>query len=350
MQTTIRRTVAFVLAVLGTATLISCTSGSGPSGGAPAGDSGGLVNQVLAGSSDLASALDVVPDVPDANVMFTDWSMLGHQDPKGPNAAPFAVELLEFDGEMQRDLGIRSASADWEIDMWRTGHPLTIVLRFNRNTDLAGVAAKLTRFGYHANESIFSGGQPDQRRMWTFPMRNIGIAAGRQLLVAGPNATEVRSILAGSASPLGHASSVTPLIGLAAAKLGRIATASIAVGQPACVTLTAILGLNATRAQVDYLRKYFTGTFTRPQAEITALDGSAPTTAIDALTFPDQGTAQANKKSRTAAGGVLSKASGIHVTGAAVTGRVLSFTLAAGQPHDVVQAVLSRELGVDFCK
>jgi hypothetical protein len=95
VQTTIRRTVASVLTVLGTATLISCTSGSEPSGGVPAGDSGGL----------------------------------------DPDVAPFADELLEFDAEMQRDLGIRSASAD-----------------------------------------------------------------------------EVRSILAGSANPLGHASSVTPLI------------------------------------------------------------------------------------------------------------------------------------------
>jgi hypothetical protein len=40
------------------------------------------------------------------------------------------------------------------------------------------------------------------------------------------------------------------------------------------------------------LRKLFTGTFTRPQAEMTALPDPAGTTALDALTFPDQGIAR----------------------------------------------------------
>lgn len=186
----------------------------------------------------------------------------------------------------------------------------------------------------------------------TSPLRNIGVDADRQLHAGGPDATAVRSVLAGSGTPLGYAGSVTPLLALAAARLGRIATASIAVGSGACVTVTRLLGLRATRAQVAALRKQFTGTFTRPQAEITALDGPAATTALDALTFSDQGAARANKASRAAAAKVVNwpNPNGIRVTSSTVTGRVLSFVLAARQPQDFVQGVLGSALGVDICK
>jgi hypothetical protein len=224
-------------------------------------------------------------------------------------------------------------------------------LRFNGHTDLAGLAGKLIRLGYHPSGSIFTGSF-DQRRMWTFPLHNIGIAAGRHLLIGGPDATAVRSVLAGSGNPLGHAGSVTPLLALTAARLGRIATASTVVGSGACVTLADLMGGRGTPMMLAALRKQFTGTFTRPQAEITALDDPAGTTALDALTFPDQAAARANEAGRSAAAAVLNgrDPNGIQVTGSTVTGRVLSFTLTAGQPHDFVQGVLDNSLGVDICR
>jgi hypothetical protein len=159
-------------------------------------------------------------------------------------------------------------------------------------------------------------------------------------------------VLAGSGSPLGHAGSVTPLLALAAARLGRIATAQVVVGSGACVRMVNLLGHAATYAQVAFLRKQFTGTYTRPQAELTALRDAASPTAFDALTFPDHGAAQANKASRTAAGKKLNEldAGGIQVTRAAVTGRVLGFTLTAGQRNDIMRGVRADLLGVDICR
>lgn len=347
--TSVGRAASAVLGVLAVAVLIGCTSSGGRSDGVSPGRSGGLASQVLARGSDLTAALDAIPDVPDAYVMFTDWSMLGHQDPKDPGTAQFANELIPADDAMQRDLGIRSVSADWEIDTWRPGHAQTIVLHFNRHVDLAGLAGKLTRLGYHGNGSIFT--HPlDPRRLWTLPLRNIGIAADRQLLIGSPDATAVRSVLASSVSPLGHADSVAPLLALTAARLGRVATASIAVGKPACVTLASMLGINATREQLATMRKRYTGTFTPPQAEITALDNSAAESALDALTFPDAAAARVNKAARSGVAKLMNTGNpfGIRVSGPALTGRVLSFTLTA-PPQTLVQAVLHSDLGVDIC-
>lgn len=288
--------------------------------------------------------------MPNAYVMFTDWSMLGHQESKDLSTALFTGSSLAIDeGGMQRDLGIGFTSADWEVDMWQPRQTVTFVLGFNRHFDVAGLAARLTRLGYHANGSIFTS-PLDRQRMWTYPLRNIGINANRRLLIGGPDATAVRAALAGSGNPLGHAGSVTPLLALAAARLGRIATASIVVGSAACVTPIQMLGLHATPAAIAALRRQFTGTFTRQQAEITALSDPADTTALDALTFPDQGAAQANKASRSAVGKKMVNETGIRVTGSAVTDRVLSFTLSAGKPADIVQAAQYDQLGVDICK
>lgn len=349
VQTTIGRTVAVVLTALTTTTLISCASGT-PSDRAPQNGSGGLVNQVLARTSDLASALDVIPDVTNVYVSFTDWAMLGHQQPTDSNVTPFAGGMPAFDDQMQRDLGFRSTSADWEIDIYGPGRPGTTVLSFGRHTDLAGLAGKLTRFGYHANGQVFSGSL-NKQHLWTYALRNVGIDADRQLLVFGPNVTAVRSALAGAANPLGHADSVAPLMALAAARLGRIATANITVGKPACVSLVAMLGTHATPMEVTILRKRFTGTFTRPRAEIAALASPAATTGLDAMTFQDEGAAQANKATRSKWGKWLNSQlpDGTQVTRAAVTGRVLSFKLTAGHPHDIAQTVLTGTLGVDLC-
>jgi hypothetical protein len=340
----IGRTTLAALAV--TTAVCGCASSSGT----PPDGSGGVVDQTLARTSALASALDSIPDLSNVSVAFTDWAMLDHRAATNPNAAPFAEELLWGDNDMQKDLGIRSTSADWEIDLWPPGGRAgTFVLGFERHTDLAGLAGKLTRFGYHQDGPIFTG-KFDRRHMWTLGLRNIGIDTGRQLFVGGPDASAVRSVLAGSASPLGHDGSVTPLLALAAARLDRIATASVVVGSGACVRLAGLVR-NASPVLLANLRKRFTGTFTPPQAELTALNDPAAATAFDALTFPDHGAAQANKASRSAAAKVLNDldAGGIRVTGSRVTGRVLGFTVAAGQPHGVVQGVEARTLGVDIC-
>jgi hypothetical protein len=113
--------------------------------------------------------------------------------------------------------------------------------------------------------------------------------------------TAIRSVLAGPVSSLGQAPAVTPLLALASARLGHIATAFVSVGPTACITLSGLMGARATRQVLDALRKFFPGTFTAPQAEITALASPAGKTALDALTFPSAGTAQANKASRSAA-------------------------------------------------
>jgi hypothetical protein len=338
----IGRTALAALAV--TTAVCGCASSGGTGGTSPDG-SGGMVDQILARSSALASALDSIPDLPNVSV-----AMLGHRAATNPNAAPFAKGLLWADNEMEKDLGIRSTSADWEIDLWPAGGGAgTLVLGFDRHTDLAGLAGKLTRFGYRADGPIITGSF-DRRHMWTLGLRNIGIDPGRHLLAGGPDASAVRSVLAGSGSPLGHAGSVTPLLALATARLDRIATALVVVGSGACVRLAALVR-NASPELLATLRKRFTGTFIPPQAELTALNDPAAATALDALTFADHGAAQANKAGRSHAATVLNGAdpNGPRVTRSTVTGRVLGFTVAAGQSHGVVQGVEARTLGVDIC-
>lgn len=349
----IGRTLAAALAAFAVATPLSgCSSGGVLAHGMSPGGSGGVVAQALAHTSVLASALDVIPDLPNASVSFTDWAMLGHRAPANTDADPFASALLATDIAMKKDLGFATTSADWEIDVWpKGGRAGTFVLHFATQTALAGLAGKLARFGYRANGPILTGSW-DRRHLWTLGLRNIGIDARRQLLVGGPDAGAVRSVLAGSGDPLGHADAVTPLLALAAARLGRIATALVVVGSGACVRIADLLWHAASNAQVAALRKQFPGTYTRPQAEITAFKDSASPTALDALTFPDLGAAQANKASRTAAANKLNSldAGGIRVTRAAVTGRVLGFSLAAGQRNDIMRGVRADRLGVDICR
>src|SRR5258708_21143977 len=188
----------------------------------------------------------------------------------------------------------------------RAGGPPLVVRGFGRPTDLAGLAGRLTRLGYHADGSIFTGTASfSPGRIWATALRNIGIDSRRHLLVGGPDAAAVRSVLAGPAHPLGHASAVIPLLALASARLGRIATASTTVGSVACVRLTALIGLHATPEAVAVLRKRLPGTFTPPQAEITALASPTAKTALDAMTFPDHRTARANQRTRLAASKAL---------------------------------------------
>lgn len=303
----------------------------------------------MVGSSDLASALDLVPDIRDGHVFYADWSMLGNQD-----AASFAGGLVDFDDQMQRDLGIRSTDARWELDVQQVDRPPVKVLSYDARTDLSGLAAKLTRLGYHADGSILTGpmGHGSQEHMWMIPLRTIGIDPGRHLLVGSSDEAAVRSMVAVPSHPLGRAESVVPLLAQVAARQDRTATAAIAVGSAACVPLTTIIR-NATPAMLAAVRQRFRGTFTPPQAEITAIGGPTDTTALNALTFPDHRTAQANQAARSAAAQTLSGIAGdaneVRATGSAVTGRVLSFDLTGKQPGTFRQRIMGSTLGVDLC-
>src|SRR5258708_31887310 len=171
-----KRTSGAVIAALAVAkTLIGCSGSGRPPGGmsangAPAGGAsarGGAAGPLPVRAAGLASALDLVPDMPDGYAMYTDWSMLGHQDRNNADTASFAGELLADDDQLQRDLGIRSAYAQWELDVMRAGRPPLVVLGFGRHTDLAGLAGRLTRLGYHADGSIFTGTASfSPRRIW----------------------------------------------------------------------------------------------------------------------------------------------------------------------------------------
>jgi hypothetical protein len=334
-------------------TSTGCSSGDTFSTGTSAAGGEGTGQAAIRGSA-LASALDLIPDMHDGNVMYTDWSMLGHREQNDPNTASFAGSLVATDTLLQqpRALGIKSTDVQWELDVsWPSGAPL-IVLGFAPRTDLSGLAGKLTRRGFHADgSSLFTGSRATLR---LYDLLNMGIDARRHLLAESGDVTRLRSVLTAPARPLASASEIVPLLALAAARLGRIATAAIAVGPAACVKLTGLLGLRATRAQLARVRQFFHGTFTPPQAEITALAGPADTTALDALTFPDQRTAKANRAGRSAASKVTTEMrfggpTPVTVTRTAVTGRVLSFDMTAKQPHDFPELVDYNDLGVDIC-
>jgi hypothetical protein len=345
--------VAAVLTLAVASTSIGCSSGATFSTGTSAAGGEGAGQAAIRGSG-LASALDLIPDIHDGNVMYTDWSLLGHRDQNDPNTASFAGSLVATDTllQQQRALDIKSTDVRWELDvLWPSGAPL-IVLGFAPRTDLSGLAGKLTRLGFHADgSSLFTGSRATLR---LYDLFSIGIDVRRHLLAESGDVTRLRSVLSAPALPLASASEIVPLLELAAARLGRIATAAIAVGPAACVKLTGLLGPKATRAQLAHARQFFHGTFTPPQAEITALAGPADTTALDALTFPDQRMAEANRAGRSAASKVTTEmrfggSTRVAVTGTAVTGRVLSFDMTAMQPHDFPELVDYGDLGVDIC-
>ncbi|HEY7177281.1 MAG TPA: hypothetical protein VH442_20385 [Micromonosporaceae bacterium] len=108
----------------------------------------------------------------------------------------------------------------------------------------------------------------------------------------------------------------------------------------------------ATPEMLARLRTYFPGTFNPRQAEVTALAKPTDTTALDALTFPNNGIAQANEAGRSAALRTLNGFDPPHplgLTGNAVSGRVLDFSLSAPQPDDFRQRIVADTLGVDIC-
>lgn len=346
------RMTAVVLTTLAVAsTLIGCSSGNTSSTGTSGAD-GQAVGQAVNDDSVLASALDLIPDTHNASVMFTDWSMLGHRGSSAPNTASFAGALLGTDSQLERNLGLRSTDAQWELDVDPPGRAPLIVLGFGPHTDLSGVGNKLTHLGFHADGSLFTG-SADTERLLAYRLWNVGIDANRHILAESADTTAIKSVLTAPAQSLGADSEITPLLTLASAKLSHVATAAFAVGPEACVQLVRLIRL-PTPAELAAVRKQFHGTFTPPQAEMTALAGPASTTALDALTFPDQPTAQANQVGRSAASKVISGmmlggATDLTVTSTAVTGRVLSFNMTATQPNDFPQLVDSNGLGVDVC-
>src|SRR4051794_24423107 len=108
MRFDLRRRAPAALAVLA---LSGCSASGGPSATPREGGT------AVAGSN-LASALDQVPDIRDGSVFFADWSILGHQ-----NTTAFARGLVSFDDQMQRDLGIRATDARWELQVQRVRRP-----------------------------------------------------------------------------------------------------------------------------------------------------------------------------------------------------------------------------------
>lgn len=362
------RSVTRVLAALTTAaTLFGCaSSGStaagksgtgasaatkspadGPADGGPA--DGGSPS----GTTDLASVLDLVPDASGGYVTYTNWSMLNHQD--STNTPAFAGELTTIDSQLQQAVGIRSTSAQWEIDVIPPeSRPLVVVLRYARTSALSALPGKLARYGYHAHGSILTGPRRSSR-LWVYGLHNVAIDIRRHLLVDSYNPAAVQSVLSAASHPLGHDAALRPLLALAAARLGGIVSASIAVGPGACVKLANLFGKRLTPAMLGYLRKRFPGTLTAPQAEIVALAKPDSTTAMDALAFPDHRAAEANQAARIAAVKTMDTLdypdpNHIEVKSSQVTGRLLSLTLSAAQAHAFVARVQDNAIGADICR
>jgi hypothetical protein len=98
---------ALTLAVLVVLALSGCSAHRGASSGTATKD-----------GSVLAAALDLVPEVSDGRVYYADWSLLDHQP-----ATSFAGALTPYDDQLQRDLGISSVDASWELDWQRVDKP-----------------------------------------------------------------------------------------------------------------------------------------------------------------------------------------------------------------------------------
>lgn len=315
--------VAVVLAVS------ACSPGSPPAGGDP--------------GSTLAAALDVVPELADAQAMFTDWAAVGDQ-----KSGVFAGQLLDVDDALQRDLGIRSADADWELDVWQPGKPSMTILHYGDGA-LAGLPDRLTQAGYRADGPVYTG-TIDPTRMWTISARAMGVDTKRGLLVAAPDPAAVRAVLAGAPRPLSRAEALTPLLTAVASR--HVRTAAVSVGSAACQALDRLISKGrATPAQLQAVRTLFSGPFTAPQAQLTAV--TSPTVAYAGMTFADERTAAANRDGRAAAvrtvGGLAGDPDGMQVTGGSVTGRVLGFDLTAQDAQTFRKRVTTGTLGVDVC-
>lgn len=334
------------ISVAALAALASCSSSGGGQAATPPSPS-----VRPAPATGLESAFDLVPDISSGYAQYTNWSMLGHPAAGDPGVVSFASTLRSDDPQLQQDLGIRSTAADWEVDVSRPRTPAMVVLHFS--SSLAGVADRLPQFGYHRSGTLLTG-RPDSTHMWTYAFKNVGIDLRRHLLVAGLDATLIRTVLAGPSRPLGHNDALEPLLTSAQAKLGDVATAATAVGTSACLPLANAVGHNVTPAALATIRKRLPGTFTHPQAELTALAHPTDTTAIDALAFPSESLAKANQPSRT---GSIRLFSGlddgnpgeIQVAASSVSGRILTFDLTAQQPRNFMTGVEYGTLGSNIC-
>lgn len=294
--------------------------------------------------STLVTALDGLPELADGTVMFTDWAAYGHQ-----RSDVFAAKLVDIDDQVQRDLGFHPTDAEWELEVWQPGKASTAVLQF-ADLDLSGLPGRLARFGYHADGSVYTG-KIDESRLWTIGARFIGTDPGRHRLVVGTDEKLVRSMLTATPHPLSRAEALTPL--LAAAQSRRVVTAAITVGSATCVQLADVISKGrATPEMIQAVRAKFPGTFTTPQAQLTAVTTPTGTAGFDALAFTDEHTAKANRDGRSAAMNTFSSMGGvpgIQITDSAVDGRVLSFELATQDPKAIRDRVMTRTLGLDLC-
>ncbi|MEV6971710.1 hypothetical protein AB0M47_42090 [Hamadaea sp. NPDC051192] len=293
--------------------------------------------------STMAAALDLAPELADANALFTDWEALGHKD-----SGAFAAALIRDDDALQRDLGIRSIDADWELDLWQPGTTTTVILHY-ADADLAALPGKLTTLGYRADGTVYTG-TIDRSHLWTIPARTIGVDLDRRLLVASPDATTVRSVLAAPPHPLGRLDALKPLLSAVAAR--PVVTAAVSVGSAACAKLDHVVSKGrATPEMMQAVRGLFSGPFTAPNAQLTAV--TSATTAYAGLTFADERAAAANREGRAAAvrtvGGLAGDPDGIQVTGSSVSGPVLGFDLKAQDPQTFRKRVTAGTLGVDVC-
>jgi hypothetical protein len=322
-----------VVAVLVAATMSAATAACSPDDKVP--------------DNPLATALSAVSTMVSGRVSFTDWSLLGGKD--STNVA-FAGQLVSSDDQLQEDLGFRSTDAQWELDVV---YPRASIVMLHFDTGLVVVQDKLRRLGYHQDGKIFTH-SADPSRIWTLTLGAVGVDVDKHLLVGGNEPVLVKDALGTPGDTFAQNFMVKPLLNLATKKLAHIATASVGIGTYACVPLTALVGKTATPAMLATVRNQLKGTFTDPDAEITAMAGATDTTALDAMSFTNEQTAKNNQAGRTAAAQLVNAmqtggAGMYQATNGTVTGPVLSFDLTAQRPGEFAQRINNGGLGVDVC-
>jgi hypothetical protein len=302
-------------------------------------------------ASGLTAALDLAPQ--DAtSVLYTDWAAFGHNgNVPGPQ---FAGDLDSFDTLLQSDLGFRSVDAQWEADILSSG-PLAGVFQFPASTDLGAIEGKLVSLGYRKTRSgghdVLSG-KLDTQRQWTIAMPVVGVDAGRHLLVAAHEQSQVDAILGGGKrfTDLPSVRSVTQHAGA-----GTPVGAVVAVGTSACTPLST-LGRNLAPLALAVVRAKFAalGTLTPFSADAVASDDVRGATGTAALAFPAASDARANLKARAAAPPIMNQLvsrtpDALTVTSSTVDGPVLTLALRTKNGRVLPQAMNTRALGFDLC-
>jgi hypothetical protein len=308
-----------------------------------------------AGDGDLVAALALTPRSA-TSVLYTDWAALGH-GAADAHAPEFAGQLASYDRLMRDDLGFRSADARWEADITLPGAAPVAVFQFDGKTDLGKVAIELTSFHYaefhSGSDVVLTGGsaQPDPEHLWELAMGAVAIDPLRNVLVVGRDVNLVQSIAARGPSLGGRAD-----VKAAVAQVGKVVGAALMVGAPACVPVADVVGRSAPPAAVASLRRQLTalGTYSPFTVDAVGVTDAAGTSGTAALVFSDAAAARANRKARSAAPAVMSRAIGaapdaLVVDSSSVEGPVLKLSLRTSGPRVVPQAVDRRSLGFDVC-